>query len=232
MIEEKTPKKILTRAINPIMKYMENKTFKRILEVGKEIILENGQTGLNMRSLGKRLNMEAGNIYRYVDNKRDLWIAIKYSFYDDFIVQFNKIIENHNGTYLDLFINLGELYLEFASENFYRFEMVFLSNPPESSRIGKIEEEMDPYAITRILFELIKQAVDAKELRESDALKTYYTILSLLVGAARNEVSIKNHMSITEPLDVKSEIKSIQDFRNFVIKNIIDIYKKYQPDNL
>ena len=110
--------------------------------------------------------------------------------------------------------------------------MVFLSNPPESSKIGKIEGEMDPYAITRILFELIKQAVDAKELKESDALKTYYSILSLLVGAARNEVSIKEHMSITEPLDVKSEIKSIHDFRNFVIKSIIDIYKKYQPDNL
>ncbi|TFF83727.1 MAG: TetR/AcrR family transcriptional regulator [Promethearchaeota archaeon] len=226
MMEKKSCKKILTRAINPIMKYMDNKTFKRILEAGKEIILEKGQTGLNMRSLGKRLNMEAGNIYRYVDNKRDLWIAIKYSFYDDFIVQFNKIIDKHEGSYLELFIKFAELYLEFASENFYRFEMVFLSNPPESSKIGKIEREMDSYAITRILFELIKQAVDAKELRKSNALKTYYTILSLLVGAAKNEDSLKQHMVITKPLSVKSEISSITEYRNFILKNVRDIYKK------
>lgn len=221
--------KTLTKAINPIKKYLKNKTFKRILEAGKGIILEKGQTGLNMRALGKKLKIEPGNIYRYVDNKRDLWIAIKYSFYDDFLVQFNNIIENHNGNYLELFLEFGKLYLEFASENFFRFEMVFLSNPPEASKMGKIEEEMDPYAITKNLFELIKQAIEAKELKESDALKTYYTMLGLLVGAAKNEDSIKKHMIITEPLNVKAEIKSIKDFREFVIDNLSDIYMKYKP---
>ncbi len=230
MTREKKASQIQTRAINPIKQYMSNKTFLRILEVGKKIILEKGQTGLNMRALGKLIKMEPGNIYRYFDNKRDLWIAIKYSFYDDFLVEFNNIIKDHDGTYLELFIKFGRLYLEFASENFYRFEMVFLSNPPEASKIGKIEEEMDPYSITKNLFELVKQAVEANELKEQDALKTYYTILGLLVGAARNEDSIKKHIIITEPLDVKSGIKSIEEFREFVIQNVSDIYKKYAPD--
>ena len=40
-MKEKSDKKILTRAINPIIQYLDKKPFQRILEVGKEIILEN-----------------------------------------------------------------------------------------------------------------------------------------------------------------------------------------------
>lgn len=75
------------------------------------------------------------------------------------------------------------------------------------------------------MFELIKQTINAGEIKQFEGLKTYYAIISLLTGAARNEVSIKKHMNITEPLNVKSEINSIQEFRKFILKKVREIYE-------
>ena len=220
-------------ASNPLQEILKSEKrfekLERILEAGKEIILEKGTKGFNLRTLGKKLNIPPGNIYRYVDNKRDLWIAIRFSLYDDFLVRFNKIIEEHEGSYLELFLKFSELYLEFAGENYNRFEMLFLLEAPKSEKVGKIEQVLDQYALTRVIFKLLKQAIDARELKESNALKTYYAIISLLTGAARNEVSIKKQMSITEPLNVKSEINSIQDFRKFILKKVREIYENSSP---
>lgn len=225
-MQDKEIKKISVKATNPLLAIIESdKRLEKILEAGKEIVLEKGTIGLNLRALGEKLHIPPGNIYRYVDSKRDLWIAIRFTLYDEFLVRFNKIIDEHEGTYLELFLKFSELYLEFAGENYNRFEMLFLLEPPKSEKKGKIEQEIDQYAITKALFELIKQTINAGEIKQFEGLKTYYAIISLLTGAARNEVSIKKHMNITEPLNVKSEINSIQEFRKFILKKVREIYE-------
>ena len=219
-------KKIITRVTNPLSK---QKRLEKILNAGKEIILERGPSNLNLRALGKKLNMPQGNIYRYIDNKRDLWIAIRFSMYDDFLDQFNKIIENHEGSYQQLFIKFAELFLNFACENYNRFQLIFLLDPPESDKIGKIEREIDPFGVTRVLYDLINQAIQANEIKESEALKCYYAINSILIGAVRNQVPIKKHMGITEPLSLKDEMGSYEDFKKFILKKVQEILESSKP---
>lgn len=134
-MQDKEIKKITVKATNPLLAIIESdKRLEKILEAGKEIVLEKGTIGLNLRALGEKLNIPPGNIYRYVDSKRDLWIAIRFTLYDEFLVRFNKIIDEHEGTYLELFLKFSELYLEFAGENYNRFEMLFLLEPPKSEK--------------------------------------------------------------------------------------------------
>jgi AcrR family transcriptional regulator len=228
-MQSKEKKESPRKLKNPLKK---KRRLEKILEAGKEIILEKGVRGLSFRALGEKLDMHRENILRYVDSKRDLWIAIRFSLYDDFITRLDKVVEVHKKqkkSYLELFVKISDLFLEFASENYNRFMMIFLLEPPEAKKRGRIERNMDYDEVTKFLFELLKEAVDANEIRESDVLKTYYAILSLLVGAIRSENTIKNHAYITEPLNVKSEINSISVFRNFILEKVREILENSRP---
>ncbi len=66
-----------------------------ILSVGKEIVLENGLQGLNMRVLAKRCGIAIGSIYYYFPTKSDLIVATIESIWKD-IIQGNKISKDQS----------------------------------------------------------------------------------------------------------------------------------------
>lgn len=79
-----------------------------ILSIGKEIVLENGLQGLNMRDLAKRCGVAIGSIYYYFPTKSDLIVATIESIWKD-IMQGNKV-SNYQSSFVDsiqsLFVNI------------------------------------------------------------------------------------------------------------------------------
>ena len=69
--------------------------FERILEAGKELFLQKGAQGFSMRNLAEKLGMTKNNLYNYIESKRELWIAIRNRFYNQFKEENLEIIRNN-----------------------------------------------------------------------------------------------------------------------------------------
>lgn len=79
-----------------------------ILSVGKEIVIENGLQGLNMRDLAKRCGVATGSIYYYFPTKSDLIVATIESIWKD-IMQGNKVSKDQSNfvdSIQSLFLNI------------------------------------------------------------------------------------------------------------------------------
>ncbi len=195
------------------------KKFNEIIEAGKRIVAKSGARGLNLRALAKELNMSSQTgLYRYVESKRELWFAIRFSYYKDFLNPINKIIKKHQGSYIDLFVKIASFFLEFASEDYYRFEVMFLLSAPKSNKIGEIEKKTSLFTITKTFLNIVKEAIKVGNLEEAEVINNFYYSLGVLIGAAKMEADIKDHFVITEPINVKSHIISTLEFRKFVLR--------------
>ena len=62
-----------TRARSPIKKAEK---FEEILKEGRNLFLKHGSEGFNMRAIAKKVDMQQGNLYNYVQSKRELWFAV------------------------------------------------------------------------------------------------------------------------------------------------------------
>ncbi len=216
------PKKA-TRARSPEKKLAN---FKKIIEIGKRQLAKHGTRGLSLRSIAKQMNMGQTNIYNYVQSKRELWILIRSSYYNEFLVPFDEIIKNHVGDYLSLYMKLAEFFLDFAGKDYNRFEIMFLISAPPSKKKGPYERAYEPFQITKRLLILLEKAIEAGDVRkEEELIKLNYQIFSMLIGAARMEADLKDHFQIIEPFDIKSLLKSPEDFRNYVLKVLETILK-------
>jgi AcrR family transcriptional regulator len=70
----------MTPRYKPIRARSEEKKniqFEKILDAGKELFIEKGESGFSMRNLAEMLNMTKNNLYHYIESKRELWIAIR-----------------------------------------------------------------------------------------------------------------------------------------------------------
>lgn len=197
------------------------KRFNEIIEAGKKIVKTKGARGLNLRALAKELSLSSqAGLYRYVSSKRELWFAIRFSYYKDFLNPFNKIIRKHQGSYPELFYKTSEFFLEFASEDYHRFEIMFLLSAPKSKKIGEIEKKASVFTITKSALNIIKEAIDAQNADETEAVKNFYYSLGRLIGVAKMEADIRDHFVITDPVDVQSHIISPLEYRKYVLKKI------------
>ena len=69
--------------------------YQRILDEGKELFVKYGPGALSMRKLAKRLNMTQTFLYTYIQSKRELWIAIRQKYFQKYLLEINKIINDN-----------------------------------------------------------------------------------------------------------------------------------------
>jgi AcrR family transcriptional regulator len=219
-------RKIKKRAKTPEKKA---KQFEEIINIGKEMLAKYGTRGLSIRAIAKKLGMAQTNLYNYIESKRELWIAIRSSYYNEFLHPLDNLIKNHDGTYTDLFVKISEFFLEFASEDYNRFEIMFLISAPKSSKKGRFEKSYEPFQITKRILELVKKSIDIYKLDIDEAIKSFYHNFGLLIGAAKMEADLKDHFSITEPIDIKTYIKSTEEYRQYILKSIRKNMESYLP---
>ena len=208
-----------TRARSPKKKAEQ---FDRILEMGREMFIKYGTHGFSTRILAQKLGMTQPNLYNYVSSKRELWIAIRTKYYNEFYKDIRKIIREHKGTIIELLYKFAEFYLEFAATDYKRFQIMFVLSAPPSKKIGLLEKEYNPFLTTKFVLDFVQRAIDAKELVPDGSLELFYSIYSLIYGAAKVEADLKLRDKITEPMTGEFYALSSEEFRKFILKELRD----------
>lgn len=214
-----------TRSRSPEKKAAQ---FEQILEAGKTLFLEKGRDGFSLRGLAKILGMNQNNLYNYVESKRELWIAIRNKFFKQYREDNIKIIKDHKGSTTELLMEIFTHFLDFADKDFGAFNMMHLMESPPSDKIGPFEKEYREFNYLKGTARVIKVAIEAGEIKDSNAEMLTFLVYSFILGAAM----VERHMRTIEQNnkykgDFASEIVqfgqadfSRQEFRNFVLEKL------------
>ncbi len=199
-----TPKFKQTRA-RSVDKKAEQ--YERILEAGKELFLEKGSQGFSMRNLAEMLGMTKNNLYNYIESKRELWIAIRNRFYNQYKEENLEIIKNHEGSTCDLLLKLFEHFLDFAEQDYVKFKMMFnVIEAPHSNKIGPIEKTYKEFRLLDGTTQIIQEAIDKGEIKNDKAHLLSLITYSLLMGVAYIEM-IRTKDYGTAPSPVRETIQ-------------------------
>lgn len=215
-----TPEYKPTRARSEEKKAIQ---FERILEAGKELFIKKGEEGFSMRILADKLGMTKNNLYNYVASKRELWIAIRYKFYNQYREENIELIKRYRaGTNIDLLVKLFEKFMEFAERDFGVFTMMhaFTSTPP-SNKIGEIEKKYREFRLLDGTTKIIQRTIESGEIGEKDPALVALFLYSLIFGATYIDMNRR----IQDPLleNVQLSLKNITSdhFQEYVL-NIIE----------
>ncbi|MBN2154416.1 MAG: TetR/AcrR family transcriptional regulator [Candidatus Lokiarchaeota archaeon] len=191
--------------------------FEEIIQKGAELFAS--EQSFSTRKLASKLNMTQGNLYNYVNSKRELWIAIRKHDFELLKGEFLKIIHSHEGKYFDLFEKLVIFFLDYSSENPNSWKMMFLIDPPKSRKKGPIETQYEPIQLFEVILNLFNEGIKRGEFRKISPLIIY----SLVVGAVLTETDIKisERNKINELIsDLSLEGNDIKKFRNTLIETL------------
>ncbi|MFX1338251.1 MAG: TetR/AcrR family transcriptional regulator [Promethearchaeota archaeon] len=218
----KSPKK-KTRARSPEKKAEQ---FDKILEEGKDMFVKYGTHGFSTRALAQKLDMTQPNLYNYVSSKRELWIAIRIKYYNEYSEGLKKIINEHQGSYTELFYKFSEFFLEFAAADYKRFQLMYLISAPPSKKVGPLEKGYKPFQLPKLFLDLAKDAVKAGEIRSDTATELFYSMYAHLFGAAKVEADLKLRNKITEPPTGDFYRLTAKKYREYILKEIRDRLEK------
>ncbi len=164
--------------------------FERILESGKTLFLSKGSRGFSMRNLAEMLGMTKNNLYNYIESKRELWIAIRNRFYNQFKEENLEIVKNHKGTTCELIIKFYKHFLEFSERDYDKFRMMFnVVDAPHSNKIGPIEKTYREFRLLDGTTKLIQEAIDKGEVKNDNASLLSMIIFSFTMGVAYIEMN-------------------------------------------
>ena len=159
--------------------------FERILDAGKKLFLRKGSEGFSMRNLAEMLDMTKNNLYNYIESKRELWIAIRNKFYNQFKEENLEIIKNHKGSKCELILKLYEHFLDFANKDYDKYKMMFnVIEAPPSNKIGPIEAKYKEYRLLDGTTKLIQEAIDEGEINGVAAPLLSLLTYSIVMGVA------------------------------------------------
>ena len=212
-----------TRARSPEKKAEQ---FDKIIEEGKDMFVKYGTHGFSTRALAQKLGMTQPNLYNYVKSKRELWIAIRTKYYNEYLEGLNKIINEHQGSYTKLFYKIAEYFLEFASVDYKRFQLMYLISAPPSKKLGPLEKSYKPFQLTKMMLDIAKKAVEAGEINRNTAVELFYSIYAHLFGAAKVEADLKLRNKITEPIIGDFYTLSATKYRAYVLREIRERLEK------
>ncbi|MHA1674491.1 MAG: TetR/AcrR family transcriptional regulator, partial [Promethearchaeota archaeon] len=116
-----------------------------IIEIGGNLFLSKGYQDFSIRHLTDKILMPKSNFYTHFQSKRELFYAFKTLEYKRFHEKFHAIVESQT---LDLPIlekltGLLRFYLNYAANDFHRFQLIFATQAPPSEKFGPIEQKFN-----------------------------------------------------------------------------------------
>jgi AcrR family transcriptional regulator len=195
---------------------------EKILEAGRQLFLDEGVEGFSMRNLAEKLDMTKNNLYNYYTSKRELWIALRNKFYNQFYEENLEIKLNHKGNVCDLILKLFEHFFEFAEKDFGVFSMMHArTTAPPSDKIGEEERKYEGFRLLDGNTRLLKEAKKQGETKfENPALVSLF-LYSLIFGATYVDMNRREPNVLLE--NIQNSIKEItsEEYQNYVL-NIIE----------
>jgi len=207
-----------TRARSPEKKAEK---FQEIIKEGRKLFLKFGSEGFSMRAIAKSIGMQQGNLYNYVQSKRELWFAVIQEDFQKFTERLKQVTENHQGSSIELLKKIAGYYFDFAVEDTERYKMMFLTPGPPSPSIGPIESYYQPESF-EIIFQVVKTAIEQKELVGIEPLN--FTLF--LWGIVHGNVSLLQPDNLF-PQQYAQNLNYQEGYQKFFMKQIEEILEYY-----
>lgn len=162
-----------------------------------DLIIENGRAmfstdpDLSMSKLANLVGLgSASSLYRYVNNKRELWFAIIINDFCNFSDDLDEIVDKpQNVSYKETLLEMCRYFMKFSRDEFPKFKVMFLMEPPSSDSNNKgdrgpFEMSHEARGFTTYL-NIVQKAQNAGEIRDDQpAFLITGTVWSLLLGAS------------------------------------------------
>lgn len=214
-----------TRSRSPEKKAQQ---LERILEAGKQLFQQKGRDGFSLRVLAKMLDMNQNNLYNYVESKRELWIAIRKIFFEQYRDENRTIIKNHEESTVDLLLNIFEHFFKFAEEDFTAFTMMHIIRSPPSDKIGPFEKQYKPFNFLDGTTRVIQKAINEGGIKENNAALLSFFLYSLILGATMVERTMRSVEENNDYKGSKAEERvqfstqpfTSKEFRKYVLRKI------------
>ena len=202
--------------------------FERIIDAGKQLFQKKGREGFSLRGLANMLDMNQNNVYNYVKSKRELWICIRKKFYEQYRNENRAIINNHEGSTVDLLLELFEHFFEFAEEDYGAFAMMHIIPSPPSDKIGPHEKKYKPFNFLDGTIKVIQKAINEGEIKEDNPALLSFFMFSLLLGSTIVERSMRSfekkndygNKEIDETGQFGSQSFTSKEFRKYILRKI------------
>jgi AcrR family transcriptional regulator len=205
----------------------KQKQLSKIIRAGRQLYIKKGWEGFGMRALARHLKMSEGNLYNYVKSKRELWIAIRAQYFQEFNSRLLELIDTYRGkiSYLELFERIGEFYLDFAAEDYPRYLMISVISAPKSNITGPIEKSYKPVNVMKTIQNLVDEAIKVGEIKATDSDKLAYFLYGLVYGAVKVERELEIIDPVLEPIISGSKVITIEEYRNFFFEELRRLLK-------
>jgi len=169
-----------TRIRNPLKKQEQ---LQKIITIGRELFLKDGNK-MSMRELARQMDIAVSGLYRYVQNKRELWFACINKEFEKFSKDLDEIEHRHKGNDIILLRKVGKFFFDLASNNFPLFSFMFLPTPPSSNKDkGPFELQCERAGFTN-LTKIITRAVRSGKIKEKDPILLSLAIWGFVLGPA------------------------------------------------
>ncbi|MEJ2277130.1 MAG: TetR/AcrR family transcriptional regulator [Candidatus Lokiarchaeota archaeon] len=184
--------------------------------------------GFTLGRLARRLGMNKNNLYNYIESKRELWIAIRKKFYEQYRNENRKIIKEYGDTNIDTLLRLFAHFFEFAEKDYSAFRMMHIIPSPPSNKVGPFEKEYKQFSFLDGTTRLIQKAIDKGEIKEKNAALLSFFMFSLLLGSTMvewamreiEETNNKEGKKVEEYLQFGGQNFTSKEFRNYILRKI------------
>lgn len=153
---------------------------EEILEVSKDLLIEDGFGKMSMRKIAKRANVTATSIYLHFDNKDELLLALIQQSIESLKMKLMKVMDDVRDSAGQLY-SLAHNYIEFAMEHPKEYEIIYMVRPEEMPRYPK-EKFQEIRSVYELLANIIEEGKHSGELDVNDSLTSAYSIWAQLHG--------------------------------------------------
>ena len=193
---------------------------QKIIQNGLALFIEEGES-MSMRKLAQQMNIAVSGIYKYVNNKRELWFACKNKVFDQLADKWNALEEEHKGNDLELIRKIGESFLNMSTSNFPLFRFMFLQNPPKSNseKPGPYELEKNQSGFNN-LFKVVSRAFESEALSTTNPVYFSLALWGFVFGPAVITSPIHNHFFE----GLQSDSFNVKEYHRFILHLIQKIF--------
>ncbi len=206
----------------------------KIIDGSLDLIREKGFHGFGMRALAKHIGMSQGNLYNYIASQRELWIAVRLRCNKEFKEKMQKIYLSSRVDTIETLKKIGNFVFEFAAEDFNRWKLMTVIEPPEPPMkdgipfIGKIEENYVSTNVLDIVFEIIQRGHLQGDVQEVNQKLIGFFLYSIVLGITYTEYDLSFEEEIRESVvhdELRFEKKELRDLAFKQIENLLKIKK-------
>lgn len=153
---------------------------EEILEVSKDILIQDGFSKMSMRRIARRANVTATSIYLYFKNKDDLLLALIEESINDLKNALQEVVDPGKD-FIQQLEDMARAYIRFALDHPKEYEIIYMVRPEEMPKYPR-EKFNEVRSAYELLAGIISNGKEQNLIEVEDPLISAYTIWAQIHG--------------------------------------------------